>query len=263
MWQLPGDRCGEEAGRAGRAQPRGGVLLEGPVGPRLEGPGAEADCGPGREPFSPPRPPVPATHLPRIKQTMAVQPEPFRLSFQLKRRSSRSKRWGKSDCISRATNPRPQGGRSSTLPTLEPVQLSSAEGNWLMGVTTRWSGWGRASGRPYSIPWGCGRWKMHKVPSKASMVWLCRCRWVGSSACRLRWCWWYRTRSWGRADMAGHRHVGLGQEPGSWQDRQRGKQEALHLLLQAAHHSGQQPCLPALLGVGDEEVHVVALRGPV
>lgn len=133
------------------------------MGPRLEGPGADADCGPGREPFSPPRPPVPATHLPWIKQTTAVQPEPFRLSFQLKRRSSRSKRWGKSDCISRATNPRPQGGRSSTLPTLEPVQPSSTEGNWLMGVTTRWSGWGKASGRPYSIPWGL--WQVENAES--------------------------------------------------------------------------------------------------
>lgn len=35
-----------------------------------------------------------------------------------------------------------------------------------------------------------------------------------------------------------------------------------HLALQAAHHSGQQPCFAALLWVGDKEVHVVTLRLP-
>lgn len=63
--------------------------------------------------------------------------------------------------------------------------------------------------------------------------------------------------------MAGHCHVGLrNQGLESQQDSQQGKREAPHLLLQVAHHSGQQPCLLALLGVGDEEVHVVALQLP-
>lgn len=35
-----------------------------------------------------------------------------------------------------------------------------------------------------------------------------------------------------------------------------------HLLLEAVHHSGQQPRLLALLGVCDEEVHIMALQLP-
>lgn len=63
--------------------------------------------------------------------------------------------------------------------------------------------------------------------------------------------------------MSKHCHRGLrNQELESQQDSQQGKWEAPHLLLQVAHHSGQQPCLLALLGVGDEEVHVVALQFP-
>lgn len=63
--------------------------------------------------------------------------------------------------------------------------------------------------------------------------------------------------------MSGHCQVGLrNQELESQQDSQQGKWEAPHLLLQVAHHSGQQPCLLALLRVGDEEVHVVALQFP-
>lgn len=37
---------------------------------------------------------------------------------------------------------------------------------------------------------------------------------------------------------------------------------SVHLLLQVAQHSGQQPHLLALLGVGDEEIHIMALQLP-
>lgn len=84
-----------------------------PAAPSCAHPGS-TEVGGGHEPHSTPRTASCWPHLgsqslhlvskkglkmPKIsgsiKQTMAVQPEPFRLSFQLKRRSSRSKRWGR------------------------------------------------------------------------------------------------------------------------------------------------------------------------
>lgn len=114
---------------------------------------------------------------------------------------------------------------------------------------------------PTAAPGGCGRRKMQKLLSKASM-WLCWARRVGDSQ-RLCWCWWYRMRP------CGERWAWL-RPPWCRESRRQwhrpvvapGEQGDPHLVLQVAHHSGQQPRLLALLGVGDEEVHVMALQLP-
>lgn len=117
----------------------------------------------------------------------------------------------------------PPGPSPCTWPTWEPVQPSRAKGNWLQGVTTRstltafQAGWDSGSA-PLE---GSGRRRMQRLRSKASMVWLCWARRLGSPK-RLRWCWWYRTRSCGESRCLGLAAVrvqlarqDVGRSPGS------------------------------------------------
>lgn len=104
-------------------------------------------------------------------------------SFQLKRRSSRSKCCGDSE-VSREIR---LGLRVPYIArTLEPVHPSRAKGNWLAGATTRstrtafQAGWGFEEDFSPAVPRGCGRRKMQKLLSKASMEWLCRVSWAAS-----------------------------------------------------------------------------------
>lgn len=112
------------------------------------------------------------------------------LSFRLKRRSSRWKCWGERG-RGRATYPppQPQARPPQPAPTLEPVQPSRAKGSWLMGTATRSTRTALLWAPPTAAPGGCGRQKMQKVISNASMVWLPRVGWAASSG-RPRWCWW-------------------------------------------------------------------------
>lgn len=118
-------------------------------------------------------------------------------SCRLKRRSSRSKSWGEREGIlplAGLAQPRPR-----TLPfcpgtlTWEPVQPRRAKGNWLLGVTTRSTLTALCVGQGCRGPskaacGGCGKHKMQKLLSKASMVWFRHTRWAESPKW-LRWYW--------------------------------------------------------------------------
>lgn len=90
--------------------------------------------------------------------------------------------------------------RSSLSKNWEPVQPRRAKGNWLLGVTTRSTLTAFQVGQGCRAPskaacWDCGKHKMQKLLSKASMVDFCRRMWA-ESAKWLRWYWWYSTSPW-------------------------------------------------------------------
>uniref|UniRef100_M3Z3W2 Uncharacterized protein n=1 Tax=Mustela putorius furo TaxID=9669 RepID=M3Z3W2_MUSPF len=214
-------------------------------------------CGRAAQGQQVPPPGVPpATHLLRVKEPMAVQAQPSLLPAEAAQLPlemlERARLWQSRDPLKPPAQP-----PWHTL-TLEPVQPSRAKGSWLTGTATRSTRTARLWAPPAAAPGECGRQKMQKLLSKASMVLLCRVRCAASSGWP-RWCWWYRTRPcgpsrWGRA--AGQSQ---GRNPSPTVLPAQAA-PAPHLPLQAVHHVGQEPCHQALLGMAEQQVHIVAVQ---
>lgn len=164
------------------------------------------------QPKVPPPGVPPATHLLGVKEPMAVQAQPSLLPAEAAqlplKMLGRVGLWQGRDPLQPLARP-PQHA-----PTLEPVQPSRAKGSWLTGTATRSTRTARLWAPPASAPGECGRQKMQKLLSKASMVWLCRVRRAASSGWPW-WCWWYRTRPCGPSRCGRSCGAGPGQKPGS------------------------------------------------
>lgn len=242
------------------------VPPEGPGGSQLEGFGAHSDRAPARKPFSP------SSGLPRQQHTCSESNRPWLfsqspLSFRLKRRSSRSKCWGKSDCIRGAAKPTPPGRSRPHAPYLGASPAEQGEGELADGGDHQvhshsLPGGAGLPGPPYGSLWGAWQAENAETHLKgihgvgllgqvggvsllAALVLVVQDEALGE-----------RRRGCALLRGAGGPSAGVPAGP------QEGEREAPHLLLQTAYHAGQQPCLQALLGVGDEEVHVVALQLP-
>lgn len=230
------------------------------------GRGREGQQEPSRSLPRPSHPPShPATHLLGVKQPMAVQPQPSLLPAEVAQLPlemlGRAGLWQ-----GRLPPPQPQALPPAARAYLRASPAKQGEGELADGDSHQVHphgppGGAGALGAPHLSAWGL--WQEENAETPLKVIHGAALSGPVGGVFRAAEVVLVVQDKALRADQAWQATAGQG--PGSrrssWQWSGSGSRSP-HLLLQAAHHAGQQPCLLALLGVADEQVHVVALQLP-